>query len=242
LPLYNADDGLSHVTRVRIHDRRLTRSVSGIKHHCGCLTQDEIATVQGIPVTRVARTVLDMASEFGYRSGLVVADAALARLVTAEQLRDSLGGFVHDAKARIRAAVVADADGRAQTPIESLARILLTNMGISDVQPQFAVQLANGVTTHVDLYSPSLHHCFECDGRLKYRTQVNLIGVQVSAEDVVWEEKQREDALRALGLGVSRLVWKDTMADAFNRVSARVWQEIRSQDAAGRRQWRDRAG
>jgi len=231
-PLYNVTDGLAHLTRLRIHDRRLTRTVAGIKHHCGELDADEITSVDGLPVTTVERTILDVASEFGYRTGLVMADAALARLVTRERLTQAVQRFLHDSHARIRAAVVADADGRAETPLESLARILVKNMGITDIEPQYKVRLLDGANVYVDLYSPRFHHCFECDGKLKYRSQVNLSGVAISADDVVWDEKQREDEIRGAGYGVSRIVWRDTMPDAFGRASARLWHEIRSQDAA----------
>lgn len=239
LPLYDVNDGLAHVTRLRIHDRRLTRSVAGIKHHCGELAADELTSVGGLPVTTVERTVLDVASEFGYRTGLVIADAALARLVTRDQLTRAMPRFLHDSHARTRSAVVAGADGRAETPLETLARILVKDMGIFDLEPQYKIRMADGAGVFVDLYSPRFHHCFECDGKLKYRQQVNLQGVSVSADDVVWDEKQREDKIRGAGFGVSRIVWRDTMPNAFGRASTRLWREILSQDAARMRSHTD---
>ncbi len=233
LPLYNVHDRLAHVTRLRTHGRRLTRSVAGIKHHCGELADDEITSVEGLPVTSVARTVLDIASEFGYRSGLVTADAALARLVTRDQLESAMQRYEHDSRARTRAAVVRDGDGRAETPLETLARILVKTMGILDVEPRYEIRV-DGATAFVDLYSSQLHHCFECDGKLKYREQLNLLGVRVTADDVVWDEKQREDKIRGAGFGISRMVWKDTEPKAFAATSARIWREIRLQDAAKR--------
>jgi predicted transcriptional regulator of viral defense system len=232
LPLYDVRERLTHVTRLRTNDRRLTRSVARIKHHCSALAADDITSVDGLPVTSVARTVLDIASEFGYRTGLVTADAALTRLVTREQLTLAMQRFVHDSHARTRAAVVADADGRAESPLETLARIFLKELGIVDLEPQYEIRLADGATVFVDLYSSQFHHCFECDGKLKYREQVNLRGVPVKADDVVWDEKQREDKIRGAGFGMSRLVWKDTTPRAFAGAKERVWREIRLQDAA----------
>ena len=175
---------------------------------------------------------MDVASEFGYPSGLVIADAALHKRITRDQLTKALTRYPYDAHVRLRAAVVSDADGRAETPIESLGRILLRDIGIEDVEPQHEVVLGDGTKAFVDLYSARLHHCFECDGRLKYRTQVNLRGDEVDANQILWDEKMREDALRGAGFGVSRIVWKDTMPEAFSRTSARLWREIRLQDAA----------
>ena len=129
--------------------------------------------------------------------------------------------------------MVADADGRAETPIETLGRILVRAMGIVDVVPQHPFEFLDDPDAYVDLYSPRLRHVFECDGKVKYRQQTNWRGAPMTADDIVWLEKQREDRLRGRGLGVSRIIWADTHLEAFGRVSARLWREIRLQNAAG---------
>ena len=127
-----------------------------------------------------------------------------------------------------------DADGRAETPIETLARIMLVKMGITDLVPQFTIHLRQGRRAEVDLYSPELRHAFETDGRLKYVNQVDRFGRELTADDVVWMEKRREDEVRSQNVGVSRLYWWHVQRDAFPRTSARLWQEIRDQAAARR--------
>lgn len=106
-------------------------------------------------------------------------------------------------------------------------------IGVPDVEPQYPFEFLVSQDAYVDLFSPRLRHIFECDGKLKYRNQTNWRGDPLTAEDVVWLEKQREDRLRGRNLGFSRLVWSDTRPEAFGRVKARLWQEIRSQNAAG---------
>jgi hypothetical protein len=233
LPLYAADDGLVHVTRLRFHDRRLTRIVAGIKHHSGLLADEDIVEVDGVRVTSPARTVLDVTAEFGYLSGLVVADAVLRSGVPREALQATVDRQPHHPHVMTRRMVVAEADGRAETPIETLGRHVVKQMGISDVQPQQTVDLPDGSRAVVDLYSARLRHVFECDGKLKYRDQLDLRGKPMTARDVLVAEKRREDRLRGLNFGVSRMGWADVQPDAFARVSARVSLEIRSQDAAG---------
>lgn len=232
LPLYDVDDGLTHVTRLHSHERQLSRIQAGIKHHTGRLGEDEIESLRGVLVTSAARTVLDVTSEFGYRSGLVVADSALHAGLDRAELVATLERCPHDAHAPVRRAVVADADGRAETPIETLARILLRDMGVFDLTPQYEISLPGGGKAFADLYSPVLHHVFECDGKLKYRSQVDARGKLLDAQQVVYDEKLREDAIRGCGFGVSRILWRDTMPDSLGRASARLWREIRYQNAA----------
>jgi hypothetical protein len=233
LPLCEADDGLTHVTRLRYHDRILTRIEAGIKHHGGRLEQDDIEEVDGVLVTQAGRTAIDVASEFGYRPGLVIADAVLHSGVSRAVLHAAVDRHPHDPRAMTRRAVVADADGRAETPIETLGRIIVKNMGIADVVLQQRFEFLDGSNAFADLYSPSLRHVFECDGRLKYQDQANWRGDSQTAQEILWLEKKREDRLRGRGVGVSRLTWSDTHAEAFGRVSACLWREIRAQNAAG---------
>jgi hypothetical protein len=231
LPLYGAQDGLTHVTRLRTDGRVLSRIQAGIKHHCGCLEETEIVTADGYLTTDPVRTVLDMTSEFGYRGGLVVADAALRAGSSKEQLVERARRCTSLSHAPVLRAVAEDADGRAETPIETLGRILLVAMGVADLEPQYEIALAEGGKAFVDLFSPRLHHVFECDGRLKYRDQLDTRGRVMRAEDVLWSEKKREDAIRSQGFGFSRILWRDTMVDRFGPASARLWREIGHQDA-----------
>lgn len=74
-PLYDVDDGLSHVTRLGSGQR--SRVQAEIKHHVAHLSMDHVQMIDGIRLTSDVRTVLDVSREFGYRSGLVAADGAL---------------------------------------------------------------------------------------------------------------------------------------------------------------------
>lgn len=235
LPLYGVDDRLTHVTRVRTHGRMLSRIQAGIKHHCGLLGVDEVTESASKRVTDPARTVLDMTREFGYRTGLVAADAVLASGTSKAELKKRARATVTDTHAPTLAAVARDADARAESVMETLGRILLVGMGIDDLLPQFEIRLEDGGTAFADLYSLRLRHVFECDGRMKYRPQLDSRGRPMTADEVVWLEKRREDKIRGLGFGVSRILWADTEIDNFQRAAARLWREIRQQDAAGRR-------
>lgn len=222
--LLDDDDGLTHVIRLREHERRVTRVQSGIKHHCGRLDPSDCCEVDGLRVTSPSRTVLDVAAEFGYESGLVCADSALRSGMSLDDLVAELAARSWDRSLPTLQRVVGDVDGRAESALETIARIRLRGFGIGDLTPQFEIGLPGGGVARTDLYSRLLHHVFECDGRLKYRTESGQ-----PSEEVLWREKRREDLIRGLGFGFSRLTWADVMPDARSRLRARLTHEIAAQ-------------
>jgi len=231
LSVYDVEDGLSHLTRER--KGRSSRVQAQIKHHLAKLDPFHITEVNGARVTDPLRTAMDIAREYGYRSGLVTADSALAAGADRQELILRVEALGTEPGTPTIRAVARFADGRAQTPIETLGRVLLYEMGITDLVPQYVTSFPNGRRAEGDLYSPRLNHLFECDGRLKYQDQVNDRGELVTAQKVIWLEKVREDHVRGLGMGVSRIYWADTFPQNFARVSARLWREVTLQSGRG---------
>lgn len=231
LGVCDVDDELSHLTRTAVG--RSSRVQADVKHHLAELDPGHIRYVDGARVTDPLRTAIDMSREYGYRCGLVTADSALAAGADAQELilrAESLGT---EPRGPTIKAVARSADGRAQTPIETLSRILLHDMGIIDLVPQYVITFPDGRHAIGDLYCPRLNHLFECDGKVKYRDQLNERGELVTAQKVVWLEKVREDSIRGLAMGVSRISWADTFPHNFARVSARLWREVRLQSGRG---------
>ncbi len=103
-------------------------------------------------------------------------------------------------------AAIQDSDPGAESVNETLGRILLNEFGLGPVQTQFEI-VDGSRRARCDMRVG--RHLFECDGFTKY-LPVERGGLAVmSADRVVWEEKQREDWLRGYRLGMSRLVWAD---------------------------------
>lgn len=155
LPVYDVDD-LSHVTR--LGPGHGSRVQAGIKHHVSGLKPGDIDVVDGVRVTSIPRTVLDVSREFGYRSGLVTADGALQHGLSHADLlnlTDTLGCLSH---APVMRAVAQDARSGAQTPIETLGRILLTDMGITDLELQARIYFTGGGWADVDILAKNLRH------------------------------------------------------------------------------------
>jgi hypothetical protein len=100
------------------------------------------------------------------------------------------------------------ADGRSESVGESRNRVLFELNGLP--RPQLQVLIVDSTTGaaigRVDYFFEEEKTIGEFDGRLKYRA-VPEDGL--SAEDVVWREKRREDALRDQGFEVARSIWDD---------------------------------
>lgn len=152
------------------------------------------------PTTSVVRAVLDQARLRGLEAGLVSADAALhADVVTRQELldrADTLRG--QGAGAARRTAELAD--GTIESVGESRLRYACVIGGI-DVVPQVRIRNRDGAfVARVDFLVKGTKVAIEFDGKVKYADGDGR---------TLWNEKQREDALRRLGYTVVRVTWSD---------------------------------
>lgn len=165
----------------------------------GWLGADEITGWYGVAVTTVARTLVDLARHDRF-DGIMDADEAL-RLglvrragIDAALLRARGWPGVRQARD-----LLALADPRAESPLESVTRLRLHDDGFPPPEPQFWIG-----RHRVDLCWPWLRLVLEVDGRSKYALSDD--------EDPLWAEKLREGALRRLGWQVERVTSRDVFA------------------------------
>jgi very-short-patch-repair endonuclease len=156
----------------------------------------DVADWYGVPITTVPRTLADEARH-SRRGGVIAIDAALReKLVTVEHLHtavESAAGWPGVRRAR---EVVALADGRAESPLESITRLALHDSGF----PPPMLQVTIG-PFRVDFYWPEFRLVLEADGEGKYVGEAGL------------REKRREHYLHKRGLRVERVMWRDVYAD-----------------------------
>lgn len=159
--------------------------------------------VRGIPVTPVPRTVVDLARIGDLASGLVTADAALHdRKCTLDELDAEVAAIPRGAAGRRRAALaIRLADGRSESPGESLSRARIYEFGFAQPDLQVPLEDHEGVFGYSDFGWG--HRRGEFDGRLKY-----------DDPDVLWREKQREDRGRRAGDIPTRWVWDSALRGA----------------------------
>ncbi|MCX6462945.1 MAG: hypothetical protein NTW05_05060 [Pseudonocardiales bacterium] len=211
LPTWGLPLDRVHVSRDRSSGARRTRD---LQVHAAALDAGEIIAVGGVVLTDPARTVVDIArgvasTAGGFEAAVAVADAALARpsrdlppLTTPHGLAAALDRAAHRPGVGAARRVVAFADGRSGSVGESRSRVAIARAGLPAPVLQWEVATSHG-RCFVDFAWPGHGVVGEFDGRVKY----GRLGR--SGEDVLWEEKQREDALRATGLWVARWIWAD---------------------------------
>ncbi len=219
LPLWFPPGSAHDAVRVQAtRDRRSgARRSAHVDLHAAALQPDEVVAVDGVLVTSVARTVADIARTLPFEAALVPADAALHRhLVTPADLAEALdrGGRRKGNSTARR--VIGFADGRAESPGESLSRLAIRSARLPEPTLQHVVRTRDGRSWRVDFWWRS-GVVGEFDGRVKYG---RLLKPGEDPGDAVFAEKLREDALRAEGLRVVRWTWRD-LAD-FAPVAARI--------------------
>ena len=205
LPVWGVDLNSVHVVRgLRGHG---SRHEAGVVHHVAQLPDGHVTEIGGVQVTTAARTVVDLARTVGFESAVVTMDAALhAGLVTPDDLLELMTWQLDWPGSRAAGRAVAFSDGRAESVAESRGRVRMAEAGLP--RPDLQVNIHDEAGQFVgrgDMVFREQHTIGECDGRLKYRAAT--AGRRM--EDVLWEEKRREDALRALGWEVVRFTWAD---------------------------------
>lgn len=203
LPLLRPALPLVHVTRPGVLG---SRTEHGVKHHLERRGLDATYALDGLEVTGLERTGLDVAREHGWLPGVVTMDGALrlgADPVLVEAILAGMWSWPGVRQAR-RATQLSRLG--AETALETLGRGMAVELGLPEGIAQFPVAVTGGVAW-CDLLVGC--HVFEFDGRRKYRDREVGGDATRRAEAVVWDEKVREADVRANGLGVSRHFWHD---------------------------------
>ncbi len=204
LPIWS--DGLTrvHLTRDRPTGAKVRRYVH---QHSGPLAPDEVTEIDGIRVTTLARTVVDLGRSLPFARSVAVTDAALARGLPVDALHQSLVGAAGRTGIGAARRTAAFSDGRSESVGESTSRVVLFQSGVPTPQLQYEVfDLTGGLVGRSDFCWEEQRTLGEFDGKVKYG---RLLKPGQAASDVVWAEKLREDRLRDLGWQVVRWVWDD---------------------------------
>lgn len=181
--------------------------------HTAPLGPEEVLAIDGIPVTDVARTVVDLARSVGFEQAVVVADAALhLGLTDADRLAAVLARSARRPGNRDARRVVGFADGASDSVGESRSRVSIHRARLPAPVLQWEV-----AGHYADFAWPRHRTVGEFDGRAKYR---RLLRPGEEPGDAVFREKVREDAIRDHGLRVVRWVCADL--DDFTSTARRL--------------------
>ena len=199
----------SHLARVHLtRDQRGGGKIRRYTHlHVAPLPELDVGMIDGFRVTTAARTVLDLLRCLPMEKGVPIGDAALRAGLSLEQLAEVAGhciGWRGMAQARRSLAFL---DGRSESVGESSSRVVIHRLGLPAPTPQFEVFSEQGLLVgRADFGWEELRTLGEYDGKTKYG---ELLKPGLSTADVLYAEKQREDALRDLGWQVVRWIWAD---------------------------------
>ncbi len=211
LPLAHAPE--IHVTVDR--DRSRARA-AGVRVHRLGLASTDVEERFGVRVTTVQRTVLDCARSLPLRHGVVVADAAIrAGHLSAAELVSAAAAARGPGASRVRR-VAALADGSAESPLESLLRVLLVTAGLSPSHTQF--QVRDGVGRLVAVAD----FCY-----LDRRLLVEADGFEFHRQRRDYRaDRRKANACTGLGWRLLRFSWEDVLFDEAY-VIATVGAELR---------------
>mgnify|MGYP001565992067 CR=1 FL=1 len=212
---------LSHATAALVHglsievddpgDVHLTvappargRRRSGYHVHVAPIPAEDVTEIYGLRVTSLERTAADLARVVPFAWGVVAMDEVLRREVDREMLRDLAEAAAHRAGVDTLRGVVEFADGRAQSPAESLSRVSMMRAGIPQPELQFQITNESGWVADSDFAWPDLGVVGEVDGEGKYDEQVKR---GRSAGKVVRYQQDRDEQIRQAGWWPTHWGW-----------------------------------
>ncbi len=185
---------------------------------CATLTADDIVYVDGLPVTSIARTLVDLGRWDPTPSAVVAMDAALhLRLVTPDEIDTVVRRCWNWPRIARAARAIALVDARSESPLETVSRLAIQRLGLPTPVLQPEIVGADGVFIgRVDFYWDEFGVVGEADGAGKYaRSSTSLL-----------DEKRRQERLENREIVVARWGWDEVrrpselrrrLENAFNR-------------------------
>jgi hypothetical protein len=192
------------------HVRGSRASGKDLKVHAATLPRGHLTKHYGLPVTSVARTVVDLARTLPFKQGVVVADCALhARKTTHEELASVLAVCTHWPGVDGARRVVDFSDHRSESVLESCARVTFDEHGLPP--PELQVDIGgDDFIGRVDFYWAEYRVIAEADGMLKYEDARRAL-----------RQLERDQLLREAGYKVVHFTWRQLFYET-DRLIARI--------------------
>jgi hypothetical protein len=193
----------------------------GIHRYSTPLPRSHVTRKFGLPVTTVARTVVDLARTLPFADAVVAADSALFRglaipidlWAVAADCRHAWGGVLADR-------VVKFATPLAESPLESVARAVFDDAGLPPPELQAPIYDGDRFIARVDFLWRKHKLIVEVDGAVKYTDPQR-------ARTQLWRDK----ALRAAGYEVIHVSWSEITRHP-EQVIAAIWAALRARRSA----------
>ena len=206
---------------------RSNANLAGVHPHRAGLRQSDVVPLAGLLVTSPARTLVDVARTRPVGTSVPAIDAALhAQLVTLDEVDDCLRRCwnwpgIGRAQRAIRLS-----DGRAESPLESISRLVFGWLRLPPPEPQKWILDQHGrIVARTDFYWDEYGVFGEADGQLKY----------ASGGDALALEKERQELLEDLGLTGCRWGWRHVTRrrDVLRRKVLNAFERGAARDRSG---------
>ncbi|HZA72196.1 MAG TPA: hypothetical protein VE476_04725 [Propionibacteriaceae bacterium] len=204
LPVWRTAIEKVHATCSRSgHGKR--RSVVHV--HGAPLPASDLTVVDGIVVTALARTVLDLGRTRPMEQAVAAGDAALRLGLSPAALHLGLLGMERWPGVRAARRTIDFLDGASESVGESVSRVRMHLDGLPTPELQQEILGPDGqVIARVDFLWRKQRVVGEFDGKMKYG---RLLRPGQTVSDVVFDEKVREDRIRDEDHRVVRWIWPD---------------------------------
>jgi hypothetical protein len=202
--LHRDDD--VHVSLPGTNARNRRPTEPGIRLHQLVLKPGETTTVDGIDVTTPVRTLADLVRRVDRLTAVSLLDSSLnRRIIVAEDLdvvKDMLTG--RRGAARVRP-WLAEADARAESPLETRVRLRACDGGVPPDELQYRVRNRNGdIVAIADLAWTRARVVGEADGFEAHDSPV-----------AVFRDRKRQNDIVKAGFNPVRFTWEDTLSPDY---------------------------
>lgn len=162
----------------------------------------EVMVIDGMRVSSAARTVADLILDRDRLTAVSILDSALNRgLITFAELEDVAGNLAGRRGAGPGGGVLRDADARAESPLETRARLRSADGGVPPDDLQAHIYDGTGTfLARVDMLWRRYRVIGEADG-----AEIH------DRPDALYRDRERQNALVAAGFTVIRFTWADTL-------------------------------
>ncbi|MGH3742171.1 MAG: endonuclease domain-containing protein [Micromonosporaceae bacterium] len=177
------------------------------------LEPSDIMTVDGVRTTTPARAVADLLLRLGRYSAVAVVDSSLNRGLVKPDEINLVRRLLHGRRGAVAARRhLAEADGRAESPLETRVRLRCVDGGVRPETLQHPVHSRLGqLLGYGDLAWPSHLLIAEADG----------VEVHSRPRALIHDRRRQNDFANA-GYTVLRFTWQDTMSTNYIPIAVRA--------------------
>jgi Transcriptional regulator, AbiEi antitoxin/Protein of unknown function (DUF559) len=188
--------------------------------HEAALPRGHVIVVDGVPVTSIARTVVDLARTSPFPAGVVVADSALRRgVISKADLRAVMTACERWPGIERAREVVAFSDAKSESPLESISRAVFHKFGLPAPELQVWVGDETDLIARSDFLWRAHRTIAESDGAMKYEDPSRARA-----------QLERDTRLRDAGFEVVHFTWEE-ITKSPARVVARIQASFRRANA-----------